>query len=289
MLGIEGKRAPSPKLQFGTAFHAVVEHNANKPVSDWSVREGCAGLDADLSALVAGTAAAYAVHWDGSLKYHATELELVTPLRNPRLELVTVMDGIVEDQAGTLAVIDHKTTESDIRPGSWFWEKLALDPQASAYLWAAREHGYDVQHAIWNAVKRPKLSRRAEATEPEYYVKSGKWGNAGDVKPGTGLQAESSADYAKRVRDTILGEPTEYFQRCDVVRMVDETEAALDDVNAVGEQILNAWDKDQFPRNPSSCFAFGERCSYWELCTGAASPDDDQLFTLRVPRDAKTR
>lgn len=282
--GIAGKQEPDDKLKFGTAVHTVLELNANRPVADWSVAEGVKGLDLDLGCLVAGTSAAYAVHWAGSLHYRATELRLETPLRDPRLRLVTILDGLAETENGDLVVVDHKTTESDIRPGSWFWEKLQLDAQASAYLWAARQHGYDARHAVWDAIKRPNLKRRTEATDPEYYARAGKWGQVGDLKPGTGIPAETAGEFAGRVRQTMAAEPDTYFQRGEVVRLEGELDEAVADIDQLGEQVLASFDKQAWPRNPNSCFAFGRRCEFFEVCCGTAQPTDDQLFQLRRSR-----
>lgn len=284
VMGIDGRQEPDDKLKFGTATHTALELNANLPVAAWSVRRACGDLDADLGALVAGTVAAYGTYWAGSLRYHAVELRLETELRNPRLALVTILDGLAETDGGEIAVVDHKTTESDIRPGSWFWEKLQLDRQAGSYIWAARVHGKRPAYAIWDAIKRPNLRRRDVAIPAEHYVKSGKWGKAGDVKPGTGLEPESPAEFAKRVKETILAEPAVYFQRAPVYRLDDELDSNLDEIEAIGTQILAAWDRDEFPRNPQGCFSYGRKCEYFDLCTGAAQPTDDTLYQVRKTR-----
>lgn len=284
VFGIEGKQEPDDKLKFGTAFHAALEHNANKPVATWSVRAACAGLDADLGALVAGAVAAYGTYWAKSLRYDAVELRLETELRNHRLALVTIVDGLVETEAGEFAVVDYKTTESDIRPGAWFWEKLVLDRQVSSYLWAARVHGKPVAFALWDAIKRPNLKRRDVDIPAEHYVKSGKWGSAGDVKPGTGIPAESPADFAKRVRDTMLAEPETYFQRAPVYRLDDELDGAITEIEAIGAQVLAAWDAGAWPRSPANCFSYGRKCEYFDLCAGAAQPTDDTLYQIRKIR-----
>jgi hypothetical protein len=283
--GIEGKAAPDDRQAFGTAVHHIIEHNANNPPADWRVGAAVVGLDVDLGCLVAGTAAAYASYWAGQLSYAATELELVTPLRNPRMAYLAIIDGLATDQAGRTVLVEHKTTESDIRPGGWYFEKLQLDLQASTYLWAARAHGIAAEHVEWDVIKRPRLNRRAEAIEPEYYVKSGKWGAVGDLKPGTGVPAETPAEFAARVKQTMLAAPVAYFQRAPVYRMQDEIDAAMADVESVGQQICAAWDADQWTRNPASCMSYGRRCEMWELCTGAAQPTDEALYQLRTPRE----
>lgn len=281
--GIEGRQEPDDNLKFGTAFHAAIEHNANRPVTAWRMGEALKGLDADLAALVSGTVSAYGVVWAGSLRYHAMELKLETELRDPRLTLVTILDGVAEDDSGTRVVVDHKTT-TKMEPGSWFWEKLALNRQVTTYLWAARHHGYGTEHALWDAVKRPSLGRRHEPIAPEYYVRAGKWGKAGDTKPGTGLPAESPADYARRVRDTLLESPATYFQRAPVYRREDELDAGMAEVDAIGAQILVCWDTDSWPTNPASCFSYGRKCEFFDACAGAASPADETLYQIRSSR-----
>lgn len=281
--GIESKAEPDDNLKFGTAVHAALEHNANKPVATWSVREALAGLDADLSSLAAGTIAAYGVHWAGSLRYAAVELKLETELRNSRLTLVTILDGVAETEAGERVVVDHKTT-TRIEPGSWFWEKLALDRQATTYLWASRIHGYGTEHALWDAIRRPSHKRRTEATPAEFYTRRGKWGAAGDTKPGTGIPAESPGQFATRVRDSLLAEPAAYFQRGPVYRRSDELDAGMAEVDAIGAQILDCFDRDEWPTNPQGCFSYGRRCEYFDICAGAASPTDSTLYQLRKAR-----
>jgi hypothetical protein len=248
------------------------------------VAEAVVGLDADLGALVAGTIAAYQSHWSGTLSYQSTELELSTPLRNPKLRLVTILDGIAVDSAGRLVVVEHKTTSSDMSPGSWYYEKLTLNRQASAYLWAARENGFPVEHVEWDVIKKPSLRRTATAIEPEYYSRAGKWGAVGDLKPGTGIPVESVAAFAKRVRDRMLAEPAAYFQRAPVVRMEDELESAIEDIEALGEQVITAWETSAWPQNPDSCRAYGQLCEYHPICSRAASPDDRKLYQLRTKR-----
>lgn len=282
--GIEGKQLPDDKLQFGTAIHAAIEQNINRAPGAWSVRESARGLDVELGALVAGVAAAYASYWTSTLHYKGAEISLETELRNPRLTLLTIVDGLGTTAAGELVLVEHKTTESDIRPGSFYWERTLLDLQGSAYIWAARLNGHDVAHVEWDAIKKPRLTRRIEAVAPEYYVKSGKWGSAGDLKPGTGIPAETPLEFAKRVKETILADPTTYFQRNPVVRLEDELDAALADIEQTGEQILASWDSASWPRNTASCMAWGRRCSFWELCTGSAQPTDDTLYQLRKRR-----
>ncbi len=280
---IESKAIPDDSLQFGTAIHAVIEANINKPAGSWRLGEAVVGLDADLGALVAGTAAAYAVYWGKSLTYRAAELELDTPLRDPRLRLVTVLDGLATDN-DVLVVVDHKSSKSDISPGSWFWEKLTLDAQASAYIWAARENGYAVEHAVWDAIAKPKLRRMCDGVPAEYYSRSGKWGDAGSLKPGTGVPAETVAGFAKRVRDTLLLDPTAYFQRAPVVRLDSELAEAVAEIEQVGDQILRAWDNAAWPRNPNSCMAFGRKCEFLPICDGSSTAADDTLYRIRKPR-----
>ncbi len=281
--GIEAKlQLSDEKLEFGTTFAKILELNALKPVAAWEMAGALRGLDTELAARLAGATTAYATYWGGSLKYRATELQLVTPLPGvPEVALRTTLDGLVEDETGDLAVVDQKTTSSDITPGSWFWEKLQIALQPGIYLWAARANGHPVTHAIWDAVKRPTSPRRTTAIEPEYYKVSGKWGAKGTLKPGTGVPAETVPEYAARIKETMLAEPAKWFQRAPVVRMEDETAACVADVEQSCRQVLYAIGRSEYPRNTNSCFTFGRRCEYWSICVGETTARDDTLYQIR--------
>lgn len=284
--GIESKETQGYEAEFGTRLHAVLEHNHAKPVASWSVREALTGVDADLGSLVAGTAAAYGIYWEGSLAYTHKEYPLRAELRNPRAVLFAIVDGIARDARDELVVVDHKSSGRDISPGAWFWERLQVNQQASAYIWAARRNGFPVSHGIWDAVKRPGLKRRLQAIDPEYYSRSGKWGKAGDLKPGTGIPAESPADFATRVKGTILAAPADYFQRAPVVRLEAELEAAIENIEQVAGQILHAWDRNEWPQTDGACGHSPQyRCPYWEICAGAAQPTDEHLYKLRPRKE----
>jgi CRISPR/Cas system-associated exonuclease Cas4 (RecB family) len=284
--GIQGVQAPSDDIKFGTAFHAALEHNHAKPMATWSVREAVAGLDADLGALVSGAVAAYGVRWaEEPLQYTHKEYELRTPLRNPRVRLLAILDGIATTSRGELVVVDHKTSGKDVSAGSWFGEKLQVNTQASAYIWAARSNGFPVSHGVWDAIKRPSMRRRIEDVPPEHYLKSGKWGNAGDLKPGTGVPAESPGEYAVRVKGTMLSAPGDYFARHEVIRLDDELADAIEGINEVADQIIYAWNANAFPQNDAACgFAPQYKCEYFDLCAGAASPEDTTLYQIRSKR-----
>lgn len=260
----------------------MLELNASKAREDWSVADAVQGLDTELAAQLAGASAAYAQHWGGSLSYLGTEVKLTTPLPGvERVHLVTTLDGLATTEKGDLVVVDQKTTTSDISPGSWFWEKLQVTLQPGIYIWAARAHSYSVSHALWDAVKRPTMARRTEAIEPEYYKVNCKGGAKGDLKAGTGVPAETVPEFARRVRSTMLAEPSKWFQRAPVYRLDDELNACLEDVQQEVRRLLWAWDNNEFPRNTSSCWAFGRRCEYFEICAGAARPTDDTLYQIR--------
>jgi hypothetical protein len=106
----------------------------------------------------------------------------------------------------------------------------------------------------------------------------------GGLKPGTGIEVEAVGAFAARVRDKMLSSPADYFQRAPVVRLDDELEAAVKDIEAIGEQVLHAFDTSAWPQNPESCMAFGERCEYLPLCTRSASPDDSELYQIKTRR-----
>ena len=54
-----------------------------------------------------------------------------------------------------LYVREVKTTSEDISPGSSYWRRLLIDPQASLYVRAVRSLGRDVIGMAWDALRRP--------------------------------------------------------------------------------------------------------------------------------------
>jgi hypothetical protein len=66
--------------------------------------------------------------------------------------------------------------------------------------------------------------------------------------------------------------------------MADELEEAVCELEQVGAQILDAWDRNAWPRSTGACMAYGKRCEFLPLCDRSTQPTDEALYRIRKPR-----
>ena len=156
--------------------------------------------------------------------------------------------GFESAAAVTPVIIEHKTTSSDITPGSNYWREVSkTNPQASMY--ALPFPGSTIS---WDAVRKPTLrqleanSRRKEPETDEAY------------------EARVLADMAER--------PGFYFQRATIVRLQHEHKAFRDDLIDQALQVDNSRSYPH-PRNPNACHSFGRECDFFGVCWEGDSLD----------------
>lgn len=64
-------------------------------------------------------------------------------------------------------VVEHKTANADIGPGTTYWKRLVLDGQVSTYLPGTRALGHaDVRGVLYDVIRKPTI-RPLKATPPE--------------------------------------------------------------------------------------------------------------------------
>jgi hypothetical protein len=93
------------------------------------------------------------------------------------------------------SVVEHKSTTSDITPGSDYWIKAGMDGQASIYLEAASASDLGVGDVLWDASRKPDISPERETPEDRREMTKGKGckkcgGSAGGkngIKKGEGM------------------------------------------------------------------------------------------------------
>jgi hypothetical protein len=91
---------------------------------------------------------------------------------------------------------------------------------------------------------------------------------------------ETEEEYAERIADEIGEDPDRFYRRGIVVRLEDQLPIMrqnLLDTIKVGELCAVV---GLAPQNPDACNTFGSMCSYFSICSGAASVDDE----IRFPR-----
>lgn len=205
----------------------------------------------------------------------------------------------------TRLVVEHKTTNSDITPGSPYWRRLTLDTQVSTYLGATE----GVEGMLYDVIRKPGI-KPFRATPPElrrYTVEKSKAcpeckkrapaaHECADGRiitdPGGKLYAdqndrdETPEEYAERLRADISEDPNKYYARGVVVRLPSERIEAARDTWLVAGSIRESMRLGAWPRNPGACDAYGRTCDYWDVCAGVATIDDDARFrTAETPHE----
>lgn len=189
---------------------------------------------------------------------------------------------------------ETKTTSEDISLGSSFWKRTAMDVQLSLYLPALRAMGHDPRGAIYDALRKPKLSPSGvplldddgtkivvDQNGQRVRTKDGKkWRQSGDAELGYKLQTrpETPEEYGQRCLDAIAEKSDYYYARGLVVRLeADEKEAAAD-VWQTASQMRESKRLSIYPRNPDSCVQWSRDCDYLGVCSGIADINDPLFF-----------
>jgi hypothetical protein len=173
-----------------------------------------------------------------------------------------------------LVVIEHKTTASDIGPGTPYWARLPLDLQVSNYLLAS-----GAAYVLYDVLRKPKIQPR-RATPPDR-VRMRKDGHPYER---TRTEDESLDAWRMRLHDAYDAEPGTWFARQEVVRLAHELVRAGRDMDALGQEIARAHEPGHVaPRNPDACHRYGAACDYEGLCLGTSTVEDGGYSQVTDP------
>lgn len=288
-------RRSSEALRFGSFFHAGLnawwgEHgDASDKFSAavYAMRERAEKRpeDADPFELVKAEELirGYTARWSDDI-YETIAVEKVfdAPIVNPETgapsrtyRVQGAIDAIATRKTdGRVVHIEHKTTSSDITPGSDYWRKVsALDPQVSTYQSALKSLGYDEIETLYDVVRKVTIKPyKATPEESRRYTKAGKL----DARQHE--HDETPEEFRLRVRAAIAEAPERYFARGPIVRLESDEREHAGDTWQTAAMIRMSENSGHFPRNPGACERFHRLCEYFDVCSGNASIDDDRLF-----------
>lgn len=224
----------------------------------------------------------YDARWrDEPLEVLSVESEFRAPLVNPEtgapsrtFELGGKLDVVVRDVGdGFVKLVEHKSSSDDISTGSDYWKMLQLDPQVSTYFAGGKAAGFDIAECVYDVIGKPGL-RPLKATPLE----SRKYTRAGALYANQREQDETPEEFRVRLTEHIAESPERYYVRGKVVRLESEQADAAHDAWTTARLIRDAELAKRWPRNPDSCRRYGRMCSYFDVCTGAASLEDAARF-----------
>lgn len=237
------------------------------------------------------------------------------------------VDVIVRELFGARRklIIEHKSAGEDIGPGSNFWARLRMGGQAAGYIRGAEALGHDVEGVLYDVARKPDLRPykatpleereytkarykqcpecRKKKSEPAPHVVDGlecqpdpEGGERRVIctDPGGKLYAsqreadETVDEYGDRVRAAIAADPDRYYQRGLVVRLEAQMAEADGELWQLGQTLREHHRLQLAPRNTDACQRYGRACSYFPICAGESSADDERFTRLSWPHPELT-
>lgn len=248
----------------------------------------------------------YDTRWaDEAARYEVlgVELKFRTVVINPETnaesrtwELGGKLDVLLRERTtGRVVIMEHKTSSEDVSQGSTYWRKLRMDGQISIYFDGAASLGFgDVDRCLYDVLGKPQhrpsqvsildgegLKIVLDAQGQRVRTKTNTWRQTPDKAEGWVLQTreETPLEYRDRCEAAIAENPDKYFSRGEVVRLEAELADSRADIWALGKELREGELAGRAQRNPDACQRNSSMCSFFDVCTGAASLDDPRLFT----------
>lgn len=212
----------------------------------------------------------------------AVEQEFRSPLVNPvsgvaskLWELGGKLDVVVFNfETQTKWLMEHKTSGEDLSPGSTYHRRLRMDPQVSIYFDGAAALGHEIVGCIYDVLAKPKLKPlQATPLEARKFTKK-----TGELYSGQRLEDETVTEFSNRLVLSYQEDPTRFFARIEVPRLEAELNDARSDLWQQAQRMRDDERLGRHPRNPDACTMYGRVCSYFDVCTGAGSLDDQRLY-----------
>lgn len=312
---VEGKRPikQAQPLVYGNAWHDVRETLWNGTIGDAYNAADRVAKDFDdidrmkLFAMMYGYEARWRT-WLNSVDVIAVEQRFDCIIETEFSPVVVPMagkfDAIIKDSEG-LWVVEEKTASST---GDLYWRRLAIDPQCSTYYEAALQmYGEYPAGIIYMVNQKTKLSPLTRTENTRFkkckVTKECKSRTFDDVNQhlngvcpicgsslepyaGTRLADETPGEFYERLLVDIADDPEKYYQKRPIARLDSQILRAKEDMKATHEDIVRSSLKGRWGRNPDACIAHYGVCSYFDVCTGSASLDDQTLFrTAKEPHE----
>ena len=126
-----------------------------------------------------------------------------------------------------------------------FQNRVGTSAQASAYVWAMRQTGEDVQGIIYDFVKKPLLRKGVN---------------------------ESCEDFGIRIARDYVNRGDKYYGRHFEYRSNDDITLFEKDLENIVNQIQSTRASGKFYRNQDGCFKYNSECAFRKICD-VISPD----------------
>jgi hypothetical protein len=95
---------------------------------------------------------------------------------------------------------------------------------------------------------------------------------------------ETPEEFRARIIEAVSAAPQDFFLRAEVVRLDSEVNEAMADIWAMSQQMQQQDKTHRWPRNPDHCFKWGQTCTFFGVCCGEESLENNERLRL----DART-
>lgn len=288
---VTGKRAVKTALALliGTIVHKCLEAYWRARMEGMEASERAAHAIAQIPtdfdefevAKMRGMLACYMALWDGiQCQVLAVEVQFRMPLVNPAngtvaqtWEMGGKIDAIIRLADGRVAVLEHKTTSDEAKPGGSYRQRLKIDGQITQYMLGARALGYDPTHVVYDVLKKPKKKPlKATPVNKRVYKKDG------NLRKGQREFDETPLQYAERISREMSKNPEAYLVRVDVPRLDSDMKAYEFDVWSWADAMSRSERTSVAPKNPDSCWKYNSPCEFWDVCDGLCSINDPSRY-----------
>lgn len=284
-------------LRFGSAYHMGLELAATVPVAD-AIQQAAASYDvtppwadafewaAERETLRAMLAGYFWYYESDDAEIVSTEGQWHVPLVNPESQtasrtyaLAGKIDKIIRLSDGRLAVREYKTTSESIEPDSEYWQRLRCDAQISAYVYAARKLGHDVETVSYDVTRKPEISPKlipaldvdgckivTDANGVRVLNKNGKPRESASSENGWKLESarETAEAFGQRLLADIGARPEFYYARREIPRLQSDLDEFEEEVFQQSQQLHQSRRRGLWFRNvgPMTC----RYCTFASFC-----------------------
>lgn len=256
-------------LHYGTLYHWCLEQQANG-VSDQAIADHVRkhAMNPHLAESVLRMWMGHRWYYqDTGLDVVANEASFDVPIRNPETgeeskawRNAGKRDKIVRTPNGRLALLEYKTTSSDISATSDYWAALRLDGQVSRYMLSARTEGFNLATVLYDVTRKPSI-RPLLATPEE----SRRITKAGKLDARQRYFDETPDEYGERVAAAIAEDPARFYMRVEIARTDDDLAEFEQELWHQSQLLSDCKRHGRWFRNPASCLE-PYRCDYLAIC-----------------------
>jgi len=171
-----------------------------------------------------------------------------------------------------MAIMEHKTTSSDIGPNSEYWSHLRIDHQITGYLLGAQSLNYDVETVLYDVIRKPSIKPKKLVKKDlvEWQKNDRYYGEEIEYDPM--IDRETARLFGARLIDTIQSDSERYYQRQEIPRLSQDYHDYSLEMLQISQQIRQCQRYGRWYRNSRACLQ-PFRCEYADLCFGGLSPE----------------